>query len=128
MSILKNKAILTIIIVSILILPNICFGGLKLNLEYPSFGGFKLSGSTNINEVVAWLYYFMISISGLSAFVMLVRGGFMWMSSAGNPNTLGEAKDTITSAILGLIIILASFLILQVINPELTTLNIEPLQ
>ncbi len=128
MSILKNKTILTIILVSALLLPNVCFADLRLNLEYPEFGGYKLEEDTNINEIIAWLYYFIISISGISAFAMLVKGGFMWLSSAGNPSALGEAKDIITSAILGLILILASFLILQVINPELTTLKIEELQ
>lgn len=131
MSILKNKAILTIVLVLILLAPNICFGDnklpLKLNLEYPKFGGFDLNDDQDINELVAWLYYFIVSISGFSAFIMLVRGGFMWLSSAGDQGRLSEAKSIITSAILGLIIILASFLILQVINPELTILNIEPL-
>lgn len=129
MFILKNKAILIIILVLVLLMPVICSGdsGIQLNLTYPEFGGFTLEESTDINEIVAWLYYFIISISGLSAFIMLVRGGFMWMSSAGNQGTLTEAKDIITSAILGLIIVLASFLILQVINPELTILNIKPL-
>ncbi|XOB41250.1 MAG: hypothetical protein ACKKMW_00660 [Candidatus Nealsonbacteria bacterium] len=129
MFILKNKSILTIILVSVLLAPGICFGndGIQLNLTYPEFGGFTLEENTDINEIIAWLYYFIVSISGLSAFIMLVRGGFMWMSSAGNQGTLLEAKDIITSAILGLIIVLASFLILQIINPELTILNIEPL-
>ena len=128
MSILKNKAILIIILFLILLMPSICFGdNIKLNLEYPKFGGFDLNDNQDINELVAWLYYFIVSIAGFSSFVMLVRGGFMWMSSAGNQGALTEAKEIITSAILGLIIILASFLILQVINPELTILNIEPL-
>jgi len=127
MFVFKNKTILTIILVSALLLPNVCFGELTLNLTYPEFGGYKLDKDTDINEIVAWLYYFIISISGISAFAMLVRGGFMWLSSAGNPSVLGEAKDIITSAILGLIIVLASFLIVQIINPELTTLNIESL-
>jgi len=128
MSIFKNKAILTIILVSALLLPNVCFAALRLNLTYPEFAGYTLNEATDINEIVAWLYYFIVSISGFSAFAMLVKGGFMWLSSAGNPTVLGEAKDIITSAILGLILVLASFLILQVINPELTTLKIEQLR
>lgn len=125
----NKKIILAIILTSVLVLPTICSADeLILNLEYPEFGGFDLNDNQNINEIVAWLYYFIISISGISAFAMLVRGGFMWLSSAGNPSVLGEAKDIITSAIFGLIIVLASFLILQVINPELTTLNVYPLE
>jgi len=123
-----NKKIISgIILISFLAMPTIC-SALDLNLEYPEFGGFDLNDDQDINEIVAWLYYFIVSISGFAAFAMLVRGGFMWLSSAGNPSVLSEAKDIISSAILGLIIVLASFLILQVINPELTTLNIEELR
>ena len=132
--------ILIIIFLTIpfVVLGKICHGdeipedALCLNLSYPELGPeggkFDLNENQDINEIVAWLYYFIISISGFAAFTMLVRGGFMWLSSAGNSGTLKEAKDIISSAIFGLMIILASFLILQVINPELTTLTIEPLQ
>ncbi len=132
----NKKIILAIILTSVLVLPTIRPAlaekkTINLNLEYPALGPednkFDLNENQDINEIVAWLYYFIVSVSGFAAFAMLVKGGFMWLSSAGNPSVLAEAKDVITSAILGLMIILASFLILQVINPELTTLNIEKL-
>ncbi|MCP6718456.1 MAG: pilin [Patescibacteria group bacterium] len=127
-----KKIILAIILISFLVIPSICSAVIDLNLKYPTLGPednkFDLNENQDINEIVAWLYYFIISVSGFAAFAMLVRGGFMWLSSAGNPSVLGEAKDIISSAIFGLIIILTSFLILQVINPELTTLSIESLR
>jgi len=49
------------------------------------------------------------------------------LTSAGSPAKISEAKDRIGSAILGLIIILASFLILKVINPDLITLKLPGL-
>lgn len=95
---------------------------ITLNLDYPSFGGFDINDDQELGQIVAWLYAFIIGISGLAAFVMIVWGGVQYMTSAGNPTRTGEAKDKIQKALLGLLLVLASFLILRVINPELTIL------
>lgn len=130
---INKKQIFSMALTLILLLPNISLAVTctrpdgttyenKLNLCYPAFGGFELELETSLNKVVAWFYYFIVSIAGLAAFFMLVWGGFEWMTSAGNPARISSAKDRISSALLGLLLILASFLILQVINPELTIL------
>ena len=96
---------------------------IELNLDYPEFGGLDLNNQQDLAQLIAWLYYFIIGISGFAAFVMLVWGGIQWLTSAGNPSKTEDAKDRITSALLGLVIILASWLILNVINPDLTILR-----
>jgi len=104
---------------------------IKLNLTYPTFGNININypgGNQDLNQIIAWLYYFIIGISGFSAFFMFVWGGFQWSSSAGNPNVVAEAKDKLTSAALGVLIVLSAYLILQVVNPELTTLNLPQIQ
>ena len=101
---------------------------LDLNLEYPGFGNIDINENQDLNQIIAWLYYFIIGISGFSAFFMFVWGGFQWSSSAGNPNVVAEAKDKLTSAALGVLIVLSAYLILQVVNPELTTLNLPQIQ
>lgn len=95
---------------------------LCLELDYPSFGGFDLNENQDINQVIAWFYSFIVTISGLAVFAKLVQGGFNWLSSAGNSTKTAEATETITSALIGLIIVLSSFIIIKTINPELTTL------
>jgi len=97
----------------------------NLNLCYPNFQDFSLTLGMNLSEIVAWFYYFIIGVAGLSAFVMLVMGGVKYLTSAGNPSAIGDAKDQIKSALLGLLIILTAWLVLQVINPDLTILG-EP--
>ena len=119
------KLIFQIILLSLL-LPNIS-SAITLNLEYPEIAGFDLNIHQDLNQIIAWFYYFIISIAGIAAFAMLVWGGFEWMTSAGSPARISSAKDRISSALLGLLLILASWLILQVINPELTTLNLPQL-
>lgn len=124
-----TRILFLIISISFLLLPSISLAvpcnGVENNLNfcYPSFGideGFTLTLNTNLNQLIAWFYYFIVGISGLAAFAMLVWGGVQWLTSAGSPSKITEAKDRITSALLGLLIILGSWLILQVINPELT--------
>jgi len=103
--------------------PSLVFA-INLNLSYPDFGGFNLADDQDLNEIVAFFYYFIVGISGLAAFVMLVWGGIQWLASGAIPSQASEARDRIRNAILGLLLILASFLIIQIINPELTVLGI----
>lgn len=110
-----------------LLLPNISLAisiPIELNLDYPEIGTFDINASQDINEVVAWLYYFVITIAGMAVFAMLVWGGFTWLTSTGDSSKIANAKERIYSAFLGLIIILASFLIMRTINPELVVLRL----
>jgi len=124
----NSQLFLLIFLVVFLLLPEISPAAtIPLNLDYPEFGGFNLKNNQNLNEIVAWFYYFIVSVAGIAAFFALILGGFEWMTSAGDPSKVSSAKERMSSAMLGLIIILASYLILQVINPELTTLNLPDL-
>ena len=104
---------------------------LELNNSYPASQGFDINDNNgdepdpnqDLNQIIAWFYYLIVTISGFSAFYMLVWGGFMWLSSGVSGKKI-EAKNKITSALLGLLLILSSFLILRLINPDLTTLNL----
>jgi len=119
-----KKFLTKIIIILFLLLPTF---SLALELTYPEIMGIKIELGMDLNKLIAWLYYFIVGVSGLAAFFMLIWGGFQWLTSAGSPAKISEAKDRIGSAILGLIIILASFLILKVINPVLITLKLPGL-
>ncbi len=96
---------------------------IKLNLTYPTFGGFNLNQNQDLSQIIAWFYYAIVGLSGFAAFIMIVWGGVGWMTSSGNPSKTTEAKDRIEKALLGLLLVLASFLILQVINPDFTILK-----
>ncbi len=98
----------------------------ELEQDYPELPGTKnLSETSTLTELIAYVYNLAIMIAGLAVFVMLVIGGVKWLTSAGDPGRTKDAKDQLTSAVLGLILLLSSFLILETINPQLTKL-IEP--
>ena len=59
------KLIFQIILLSLL-LPNIS-SAITLNLEYPEIAGLDLNIHQDLNQIIAWFYYFIISIAGIAA-------------------------------------------------------------
>ena len=76
-----------------------------------------------INLLVQYFYEWAIALGGLAAFVILIIAGFQYLTSAGDPGKMREARGRIQSAVLGLVLLLGSWLILNTINPALTTLQ-----
>ncbi|MFA6410968.1 MAG: hypothetical protein WCW26_05355 [Candidatus Buchananbacteria bacterium] len=78
-----------------------------------------------ISQYISVLYTYGVGAAAILAMVMIMIGGFIWLLSAGSPDKVGKAKEFITSALAGLLLALFSFLILNTVNPKLTSL--EPL-
>jgi len=79
-------------------------------------------------EYVSAIYKLGLWIIGISAMFMLTVGGFMYVTSAGNTASASTAKGVIKDALIGLALGLSAWLIVNTINPDLTTLNISGLQ
>lgn len=100
----------------------------EINWPTSPMGTDLLPGST-LTEMVRYFYEWGIAIGGIAAFFALLFGGFLYLTSAGDPARLKEAKDRIFSALTGLALLLGSWIILNTINPELTVLrppSLEP--
>ena len=65
----------------------------------------------------------IFAIAGIVLFVLLVSGGFKFITSGGDPKAVDAAKKTLTYAIAGLVVILVSYLILVLIK-TLTGANV----
>ena len=70
-------------------------------------GVVQMTGTDLIVAGLNLVYY----IAGLVAVVMVIFGGFMYTASSGDPGRVGKAKQTLTWAIAGLIIILCAYAI-----------------
>ncbi len=77
----------------------------------------------DISDYIKALYLFGLAIVGVIAMLFVIIGGIRYMTAAGNESTITEAKGQITAAILGLVLLLTSWLILNTINPELVSLK-----
>lgn len=63
-----------------------------------------------------WVVKSSIGIAGGIAFLLMIYGSFLFLTSAGDPNKLQEATDIIMSAIAGLLLIIFSVFLLELIG------------
>jgi hypothetical protein len=94
-----------------------------ITLSDPDAAGRRFITIPWLAQYIDRLYTFAVGIAGIVATVMLMVGGFYWITSAGDANRVSQAKTYITSSIVGLTLVLTAFMILNFINPSLTTLN-----
>lgn len=85
----------------------------------------RLTEKTDLPTLIRYLYEWLISLGGLAAFISLIYAGFQYLTSAGDAGKMKEAKSRLTSAFWGLALLLSAVLILNTINPRLTTIKIS---
>jgi len=96
-----------------------------LELTWPNSPfGTQLNDESTLTDLVRYLYEWGIFLGGVAVLVSLIIGGFLYLTSIGNPARMSEAKDRIFSALIGLVLLFSIYLILNTINPELTILTI----
>ncbi len=118
---MNKKSLFSLLLLLALVFPQTIFG-ITLNLTYPDIPGApNIRDNQTMGDFVLYIYSFIVWVSGLAAFVMIVWNGFLWLTSAGNPGQIRQATEGLRNAALGLLVVLASFLILQIINPQFIT-------
>lgn len=81
-------------------------------------------GNQDLRETAANLINVLLGLLGLIAVVIVLAGGFKWMTSGGSDDKTGEAKKMIGAGVIGLAIILSAWAIsLFVINQLSTATN-----
>ncbi len=85
---------------------------------------------TNVYEVknlqcfIIGIYTYFAGVVGILATVMIMYGGVKYLISMGSPQRMSDAKDTIFSAVVGLVLVLGAYMLLNLINPNLTDLKV----
>ena len=67
------------------------------------------------------------ALAGLAVFIMLIAGGLSWLTSGGDPKKVESARNTITYAIAGLVLLILAWLILRFIK-EFTGVDVTIFQ
>jgi len=123
----KNKIL--IILFSALFLVSIAFAQSELQIDYPKVPGktdiFKTGRTPLLPQYIAYAINAAIAISGAVIFFIIIMAGFKYFMSRGSGSKVQDAKDSIFAAFLGLIILLCSYLLLNFISPNYTTLNLS---
>lgn len=83
--------------------------------------GAGLGGSTNLSQIIGRMIGALISLLGIVFVVLMVYGGFVWMTAQGNDEKIKKAKGILTSAVVGLVLVFASYVIAQTVIGALVT-------
>jgi hypothetical protein len=70
----------------------------------------------DLETVFSRVVNIVLGAAGIVLFVMLVMGGIKYLTSGGDPKATEAAQKTLTSAIVGLIIVITAFLILRFVS------------
>ncbi len=69
-----------------------------------------------IQGMVDRILSYLFPIAGLISVIFVIIGGYMWMTSGGDPARVKQAQGTLTWALLGLGFVLLSVAILEVVT------------
>ncbi len=74
---------------------------------------------TRIGEFVNTLLQFLIGIAGGIAVLLIIYAGYKLMTSQGNPEAIQNAKNILTAVIAGLLFLIFSILLFEVITVDI---------
>lgn len=69
-----------------------------------------------IEVIIKNLFNIAFRLLGIAAFIMLIVGGFQYLTAGGDSKKTQAASSTLTYAILGLVIVIAAWFILLFIE------------
>jgi hypothetical protein len=92
--------------------------------QTPDAGGTGLPNDTSISGFIIRIINIALTVAGLIAVLFLIIGGFRYITSAGNEEVAESAKKIITNSIIGIIIIILSFVIVRVISNAVANGNV----
>ncbi len=75
--------------------------------------------STEPQGFVRSIFTLVLGLSGGIALILIIIAGYKMMSSGGNPEATKAATEQLTSAVIGLLFIIFSFVILQIIGVDI---------
>ena len=78
-------------------------------------------GNRDVRETVASIIRVALGLLGIVAVVIILIGGFTWMTAGGNDERVEQAKKWIFSGIIGLAIILSAYALSTWVISQLVT-------
>ncbi|HSW78880.1 MAG TPA: pilin [Candidatus Babeliales bacterium] len=77
--------------------------------------------TSKINDIVHSIVNLLSAIVGIAAVIMIIVGGFRYITSGGNDASVTSAKNTILYAIIGLVVVALAQIIVRFTLSKLTS-------
>lgn len=79
--------------------------------SFEDLGGTLGLGTADLKQSIIKAVQWLLSFLALIAVVLIIYGGFIWLTAAGNEENVDKAKRIIAAASIGMVIILMSWAI-----------------
>ena len=79
-------------------------------------GQFEKLGQLTVPAIVSGAIRLILVVAALVAFVFLIIGGIRWVTSGGDKEKTAKAQQTLTAALVGLVIVFAAWAIIRLIE------------
>ncbi len=108
-----KQILVLIVLIGFLVLPYFVFAQSPLDRmkNVATEGGFAEAKETTLSEVLGVAVNAFLSLLGVIFIILMLIGGYHWMTAAGSQEKVDKAINTIRRAIIGLIIVVGSYAI-----------------
>lgn len=89
---------------------------IPLLIAHPAYAAAGDGNVTQIEDFIRNVIKLVAGLAGLIATGFFVVGGITYITSSGNPERLDKAKQTITWSSVGLVIVIAAFVISTIVT------------
>jgi len=76
----------------------------------------SIVNSGNITVLLAKIVNILLYFAGIIAVIFVIIGGYRYMTAGGNEETAGKGRKTMVNAIIGLVIIILSYVIINAVT------------
>ena len=103
-----KKNILSLAGLTLWFLPVAANAAASLGIELGTATGL---GTKDLKATITSVLNVLLGFLGIIAVIIILLGGFKWMTALGEEEKVGEAKKLISAGIIGLVVILAAYAI-----------------
>ena len=84
-----------------------------LGFDYANNLELSTATETDPKEMAVSVVKYLMTFLGIIAVVVILYGGFMWMTASGNEDRVDKAKKIIIAGAIGLLIVIAAYAIVN---------------
>ena len=82
-------------------------------------------GTRDLEATIAGIVNIVLGFLGILATLIILLGGFKWMTSQGNTEKVDEAKKMIGAGVVGLVVILVAYAVARFVLTSIYTETVE---
>jgi hypothetical protein len=119
-----NKKILAILMCGVMLMPLVALA--QNNPCSVTDVNLQQNRAAQLPKCINQVYIWSLGLGALLALLMMVVGGYKYMTSSGNAEQAGSGTEMIWAAIIGLAILFGAYMLLNTINPDLVNYRLTP--